>query len=77
MMDVMIPGTHRCVYLLCVQTVYRFLYFIVFPCCSLISVELLERKYYSGDQIKRNEMAGACGMYRGVERCVQGFCEEI
>jgi hypothetical protein len=39
----------------------------------LINVELLERKYNSGDQVKRNEMGGACGMYRGVERCVQGF----
>jgi hypothetical protein len=67
------------VYLLCtycVQTVYRFLYFILFFHCSLINVELLERKYYSCDQMRRNEMAGACGMCRGAERCLQGFGEE-
>jgi hypothetical protein len=27
---------------------------------------------YSGDKIK-NELGGACGMYGGVERCIQGF----
>ena len=32
-----------------------------------------EAKYYSGNQIRKNEMGGACGMYGGEERCVQGF----
>jgi len=28
-------------------------------------------KYYSDDQIKKNEMGGECGMYGGEERCTQ------
>jgi len=31
------------------------------------------RKYYSGDQIKKNEIGGACGTCGGKERCIQGF----
>jgi len=27
----------------------------------------------SGDKIEKNEMGGACSMYRGEERCVQSF----
>jgi len=30
-------------------------------------------KYYSGDQIKKNEMGGTCGIYWGEGRCIQGF----
>jgi hypothetical protein len=30
-------------------------------------------KYYSGDQIKKNEVGGACSTYRGGERCIQDF----
>jgi hypothetical protein len=30
-------------------------------------------KYYSGDQIKKNEMDRACDTYGRQERCVQGF----
>jgi hypothetical protein len=30
-------------------------------------------KYYSADQIKKNEMGGACTTYGGEERCIQGF----
>jgi hypothetical protein len=26
-----------------------------------------------GDQIKKNGMGGACSMYGGQERCIQGF----
>ena len=29
-----------------------------------------------GDKIKKNEMGGACGMYGGEERCIQGFSGE-
>lgn len=29
--------------------------------------------YYSGDQIKKDEMGEACGMCGGEERCPQGF----
>jgi hypothetical protein len=77
MMDVMIPGKHKYVYLLCTNNLHNFvLYYIFFFCCSLNNVELLERKYFSVDQIKKNELARACGMYRGAERCVQGFSEE-
>jgi hypothetical protein len=33
-------------------------------------------RYYLDDQIKNNEMGGACGTYGGQERCIQGFGEE-
>jgi hypothetical protein len=29
--------------------------------------------HYSGDQVKKNEMDGSCGMYGGEKRCIQGF----
>jgi hypothetical protein len=29
--------------------------------------------HHSGDQIKKNEVGGACSTYGGGERCVQGF----
>ena len=38
---------------------------------ALLSVLLT--KYYSGDQIKENEIGGACGTYRGEKGRVQGF----
>jgi hypothetical protein len=28
-------------------------------------------KYYSDDQIKKNETGGACGMHGGEKRCMQ------
>ena len=28
---------------------------------------------FSGDQIKKNEMGGACNTFGGAERCIQGF----
>ena len=28
---------------------------------------------YLGDQIKKNEMGGACSTYGEEERCIQGF----
>jgi hypothetical protein len=34
---------------------------------------VLITKYYSGDQIKKNEVGGACSTYGGGERCIQGF----
>lgn len=33
-------------------------------------------KYYSGGQIKKNEMCGACRTYEGEEKCIEGFGEE-
>jgi hypothetical protein len=30
-------------------------------------------KYYSDDQIEKNEMGGACSRSVGEERCIQGF----
>ena len=30
-------------------------------------------KYYSGDQIEKNEMGRACIMYGDQERCIQCF----
>jgi hypothetical protein len=32
---------------------------------------VLFAKYYSGDQIEKNEMGGACSTYGGEERCIQ------
>jgi len=37
---------------------------------------MLLTKYYSGDQIERNEIAGACSTYGGEERCFQGLMWE-
>jgi hypothetical protein len=34
---------------------------------------VLLTRYYSGDQIEKNEMGGACSTYGGEERCMQGF----
>jgi len=36
-------------------------------CCVLLA------KYHLGDQIKKNEMGGACGMYGGQEGWILGF----
>jgi len=30
-------------------------------------------KYYSGDEIKKNEMGGACSMYGRQDRCTKGL----
>jgi hypothetical protein len=38
--------------------------------CTLIT-------YYSGDQIEKNEMSGACSTYGGEERCLPGFGREL
>jgi len=35
--------------------------------------DLYHTKYYSGDQIEKNEMGGACSTYGGEERRIQGF----
>jgi len=43
--------------------------------CLLCS-DVLLTKYYSGGQIEKNEMGGACSTYGGEERCVQGFGRE-
>ena len=37
---------------------------------------LLLTKYYVGDQIKKNELTGACGTYGGEDRFIQVFCGE-
>jgi hypothetical protein len=34
---------------------------------------VLITKYYSGNQIKKNGMGGACSMYGGKERRMQAF----
>jgi len=32
-------------------------------------------QYCAGDNIGKNEMGGACSVYGGEERCIQGFGE--
>jgi hypothetical protein len=34
---------------------------------------VLITKYYSGNQIEKNEMGGACSTYGGKDRCIQDF----
>jgi hypothetical protein len=34
-------------------------------------------KYYSGNQIEKNEMGGSCSTYGGKERYIQDFGGEI
>ena len=38
---------------------------------------MLFTKYNAGDQIEKNEMGGAGGMYGGDESCIQDFGVEI
>jgi hypothetical protein len=38
---------------------------------------VLITKFSSGDQIEKNEMGGACGMYGGKQSCIQDFGREI
>jgi hypothetical protein len=33
---------------------------------------VLLTKYYSADQIKKNDMGGTCGTYGRQKRCIQG-----
>jgi hypothetical protein len=35
--------------------------------------DMYSTKYCSGDKIEKNEICGACSMYGGDERCIQGF----
>jgi hypothetical protein len=47
-------------------------YYRAFKGAVVISV-VLNTKYYSGNQIEKNEMGGACSTYGGKERCIQDF----
>ena len=40
---------------------------------TLLSVGQVLTKYNFGDNIKQNEIGGACGMYERQEKCAQGF----
>ena len=55
--------------------VYVFVWESVLLCMSMSDVPLT--KNYSGDQIEKNEMGGACGTYGGEDRCMQSFYGEI
>jgi hypothetical protein len=37
------------------------------------SCSVLFNKYYSGDQIKKNEMGRTCSTYGGEKRCIHDF----
>jgi hypothetical protein len=43
--------------------------------CIYMVNSVLLTKYFSGDQMKKNEIGRACGMF-GEERCIHGFGEE-
>jgi hypothetical protein len=34
-------------------------------------------KYYSADQVKKNEMGGVCSTYGKQESCIEGFGGEM
>jgi hypothetical protein len=34
-------------------------------------------QYFAGDKIEKNEGDGACNMYGGEVKCIQGFIGEI
>jgi hypothetical protein len=36
-------------------------------------MSLLVTRYYSSDQIEKNEMGGACSTYGAEKRCIQGL----
>ena len=38
---------------------------------------MLLTKYYTGDQIEKNEMSGACSTYGRQKNCMQSFSVEI
>jgi len=40
------------------------------------TIYVLLTKYFSGDQVEKNEIGGECSTYWGQERCIQGFCRE-
>jgi hypothetical protein len=41
--------------------------------CILVNITT----YYSGNQIDKHEIGGACSTYGGKDRCMQDFVEEI
>jgi hypothetical protein len=43
---------------------------------TIICTSVLLTKYYSGEQIKKNEIGGACSTYGGQERYILGFGAE-
>jgi len=40
----------------------------------VLILSALLTKHFSGDEIKRNVMNGACGTCERQERCIQGMC---
>ena len=45
---------------------------VVFVSVCVKSGSVLLTQYCAGGKIEKNEMGGACGAYRGGERCAQG-----
>jgi len=48
-------------------------FFTLYMNTFITGLSALFTKYYSGEQIKKNGMGGACGTYGRQERCKQGF----
>jgi len=45
----------------------------VYLASHTVSNKSVEAKRHSGDEIEKNEMGGACSVYGGEERRIQGF----
>ena len=60
--------------------IYIYIYIHIHRCTHKISYIYIVHtiysiiKYYTADQIKKNEMGGACSTYGGLETRILGFC---
>jgi hypothetical protein len=56
---------------------YSFMFYIFmlysFMFYSFMLHSFMFTKFHPGDQMKRNEMGWTCCIFRGEERCIEGF----